>query len=101
VTSADPERRGDAALPVRFGPASDQAAARRDLAAELAQHLPSRSERETMLGALRDVWKLAERWKAGISDVGPAAAAEVMDAIRGEIEPWHDPPWLPPGECSR
>jgi len=100
VSSADPERRGDGALPVRFGPAAHRSA-RRDLAAELAQHLPSRSDREAMLGALRDVWALAERWKAGISDVGPAAAAEVMDAIRGEIEPWRSPPWLPPGECSR
>ena len=94
MSSADPERQGDAALPVRFGPAEHRTA-RRDLAAELAQHLPSRSERETMLAALREVWALAERWKAGISDVGPAAAAELMDTIRGECQPWREPPWLP------
>jgi len=83
VSSADPERQGDGALPVRFGPAA-LSAARRDLAAELAQGLPCRSDRETMLAALRDIARLAGRWRMGVNDVGPAAAAEVYDAIRGE-----------------
>jgi hypothetical protein len=75
------------------------AAARRDLAAELEGGLPSRSEREVMLAALRDVARLAGRWRLGINDVGPAAAAEVMDAIRGEsTEPLERPPW--PGHCG-
>jgi hypothetical protein len=72
--------------PAEPGPAAGQAlaAARRDLAAELAQGLPCRADRETMLAALRDIARLAGRWRMGINDVGPAAAAEVMDAIRGE-----------------
>jgi hypothetical protein len=40
-----------------------------------------------MRAALRDVWALAQRWRAGCSDVGPAAAAEVCDAICGDLEP--------------
>jgi len=86
VNSADPERRGDAALPVRFGPAADLTAARRDLAAELAQHLPSRTEREVMLAALREVWALAERWARG-DDVGQGAAASIRAAISGQPGP--------------
>jgi hypothetical protein len=38
-----------------------------------------------MREALRDIAALAARWRAGASDVGPAAAAEVYDAIRGEL----------------
>ena len=44
-----------------------------------------------MRAALRDVWALAQRWRAGCSDVGPAAAAEVCDAICGELEPGYEP----------
>ena len=88
------------------GKAGDLASARHKLAAELVQALPSRSDRETMLAALRDIAKLAARWQAGISEVGPAAAAEVYDAIRGEatyprwLGPGPAPPWYPPEQCG-
>lgn len=42
-----------------------------------------------MRAALRDVAALAARWRAGINDVGPAAAAEVCDAICGELAGQH------------
>lgn len=45
-----------------------------------------------MRDALRDVAALAARWRAGVSDVGPAAAAEVMDAISGDIPRAMDAP---------
>ena len=65
-----------------------------------------------MRAALLDVAALAARWRAGINDVGPAAAAEVYDAISGEIAqqqaaqaaaaaqedaPWHSEGWQPGG----
>lgn len=38
---------------------------------------------QAMRAALRDVWRLAERWRAG-NDVGTGAYAEIREAIRGE-----------------
>jgi len=100
VSSADPERQGDGALPVRFGPAT-LSAARRDLAEQLAQGLPCRADRETMLAALRDIARLAGRWRAG-NATGHGACAEVYAAIRGEAAeiprwagPGPAPPWYP------
>ena len=60
-------------------------AERAKLAVELEYGLPCTADREVLLAALRGVQKLARRWQAGINDTGPAAAAEVMDAIRGDL----------------
>jgi hypothetical protein len=89
--NSDPERVRDAQEPVHILPRrprppleSGHAVARLSLAAELEQGLPVRADREVLLAALRDVWLLAQDWRAGLSDTGPGAYAEVRGAVRGD-----------------
>lgn len=101
MSSSDPERHGDGALPQRFGPGGAgpavfatggvgsassgggggavHACGHQAEAAALREHL------DVCHAALQRCWQLAGRWAAGHSDVGQAAAAELRDAIRGEL----------------